>query len=110
MPAPRNCAGYRLCVGSRAELGAFAALPGADLIATGIEDLERGAESVEALLASIGAHRLGRLGIVVPSPFPAPEHRLYRFLQQESGDAAHSRYNALLRRLVSFERAAECAG
>ncbi|HVT56871.1 MAG TPA: hypothetical protein VHR45_00585 [Thermoanaerobaculia bacterium] len=24
-------------------------------------------------------------------------------------DSAHSRYNALIRRLVSFERAAECA-
>jgi hypothetical protein len=27
----------------------------------------------------------------------------------EKGDAAHSAYNALLRRLVSFERAAACA-
>jgi hypothetical protein len=28
---------------------------------------------------------------------------------RENGDAAHSAYNALIRRLVSFERAAACA-
>ena len=30
-------------------------------------------------------------------------------LRSVDPDAAHSRYNALIRRLVSFERAAECA-
>ena len=30
-------------------------------------------------------------------------------LHDEDPDSAHSRYNALVRRLVSFERAAECA-
>jgi hypothetical protein len=39
----------------------------------------------------------------------APEHRLYDFLARDEPDAAHSRYNALIRRLVSFERALECA-
>jgi hypothetical protein len=84
-------------------------LPGADLVAAGIADLERGVESVEALLVSIGAPRLGRLGFDVRSPFPSPEHRLYELLAQDDPDAAHSRYNALIRRLVSFERAAERA-
>ncbi|MEA2563686.1 MAG: hypothetical protein QOH06_5190 [Acidobacteriota bacterium] len=28
----------------------------------------------------------------------------------EDSDSAHGRYNALVRRLVSFESAAECAG
>jgi hypothetical protein len=41
---------------------------------------------------------------------PAPEHRLYRLLARSDPDAAHGEYNVLLRRLVSFERAAECAG
>lgn len=86
-----------------------AALPGAKLVRTGIEDLERGVESIEALLVSIGAPRLARLGLEVPSPLPSPEKRLYELLRQEDSDAAHSRYNALVRRLVSFERAAECA-
>jgi hypothetical protein len=84
-------------------------LPGADLVEAGIADLERGIESVESLLVSIGAPRLSGLGFDVRSPFPSPEHRLYELLAQDDADAAHSRYNALIRRLVSFERAAECA-
>jgi hypothetical protein len=84
-------------------------LPGAELVATGMADLERGVESVESLLVSIGAPRLTRLGFDVRSPFPSPEHRLYELLAEDDADAAHSRYNALIRRLVSFERAAECA-
>ena len=85
------------------------ALPGEELVRAGIEDLGRGVESVEALLVSIGAPRLARLGFEISSPFPSPEHRLYELLAREDSDAAHSRYNALVRRLVSFERAAECA-
>jgi hypothetical protein len=84
-------------------------LPGADLIERGVHDLAHGVESAEALLVSIGAHRLGQLGIQLASPLPSPEHRLYELLRAEDADGAHSRYNALIRRLVSFERAAECA-
>ena len=84
-------------------------LPGADLVEKGIADLEQGIESVESLLVSIGTPRLVGLGIGVRSPIPSPEHRLYALLHAEEGDAAHSRYNALIRRLVSFERATECA-
>ena len=85
------------------------ALPGEDLIAKGAADLERGVETVESLLVSIGAPRLRRLGFAVERPIPSPEHRLYAQLCADEVDSAHSRYNALLRRLVSFERAAECA-
>jgi hypothetical protein len=85
-------------------------LPGADLVTQGIKDLERSVVSPAALLVSIGAPRLRRLGIDVPRTFPSPEHRLYELLSVEHGDAAHSRYNALVRRLVSFERAAGTAG
>jgi hypothetical protein len=84
-------------------------VPGAELVEAGLADLERGVESVEALLVSIGAPRLAQLGIAVHSPHPSPEKRLYELLQRENPDAAHSRYNALVARLVSFERAAECA-
>jgi len=79
-------------------------------VRTGIADLERGVESTEALLVSIGAPRLARLGLGVPAPIPSAEHRLYERLSAEDPDSAHSRYNGLVRRLVSFERAAECAG
>jgi hypothetical protein len=85
------------------------ALPGAELVEKGLEDLERGVESAESLLVSIGAPRLERLGYRVAAPFPDAEHRLYALLAAVDDDAAHSRYNALIRRLVSFERAAECA-
>ena len=84
-------------------------LPGEELVQKGIEDLERGVQSIEALLVSIGAPRLARLGFSIRGPVPSPEPRLYELLQRDDPDGAHSRYNSLVRRLVSFERAAECA-
>ncbi len=84
-------------------------VPGAHLIRTGLADLERGAVTVQSLLVSIGAPRLECLGIPVPTPLTAPEHGLYRLLSETDPAGAHSRYNALIRRLVSFERAHECA-
>jgi hypothetical protein len=80
------------------------------LVRDGIADLERGVESVPALLVSIGAPRLRRIGFAVPEPaIPSPELRLYERLAESDPDSAHDRYNALVRRLVSFESAAECA-
>jgi hypothetical protein len=84
-------------------------LPGADLVERGLHDLVSGVDSPEALLVSIGAPRLRRLGLQVARPIPMPEHRLYKLLSDRHGNAAHSRYNALVRRLVSFERAASAA-
>ncbi len=84
-------------------------LPGSDLIVAGVRDLERGVASVPALLVSIGAPRLAALGVRLPHPLPDPEHTLYESLRQADADAAHARYNALIRRLVSFERALACA-
>jgi hypothetical protein len=86
------------------------ALPGADLVARGLADLDEGIESEASLLVAIGAPRLRRLGLPLPDPgeLPAnPESRLYRLLCRSQGNAAHSAYNALVRRLVSFERALE---
>ena len=82
-------------------------LPGHELVLRGLEDLAAGIETDEALLVSIGAPRLQQAGIDVPRPLTSPEHRLYERLAAEDPDAAHSRYNALVRRLVSFERAAD---
>jgi len=86
-----------------------ARLPGADLVEQGLEDLRRGHESIEALLVSIGSPRLSALGLDVQDPYPNAEHRLYLRLAADDPDTAHSRYNALIRRLVSFERARACA-
>jgi hypothetical protein len=89
----------------------YEALPGGDLIEKGIRDLERGLLTEESLLVSIGAARLKSAGVPVPEKsFDDPERRLYELLAREDVDSAHSRYNALLRKLVSFEDAAECVG
>ena len=90
-------------------MGEGGELPGEDLVRRGLSDLDRGRETVDALLVSIGAPRLESLGFHMPRPFDLPEHRLYALLAAEDPDSAHSRYNALVRRLVSFERAAACA-
>ena len=87
----------------------LARLPGGDLISEGIEDLAHGRETVAALLVSIGAPRLRRGGLAIAATLADPEHQLYALLNRQAQDAAHSRYNALLGRLVSFERALGCA-
>jgi hypothetical protein len=84
-------------------------LPGHELIEQGLHDLTAGAETTAALLVSIGAPRLRQLGLHVGRPIPESEHRLYALLSRTDPDSAHSRYNALIRRLVSFERALACA-
>ena len=80
-------------------------LPGAELVDAGLADLVRGVESEASLLVAIGAPRLRQLGIDVPDGPSNPEHRLYALLARHDVDSAYSRYNALLRRLVSYERA-----
>lgn len=88
----------------------YQSFPGFLWIRDGIDDLENGLETIPSLLVLIGAPRLRRIGIPVPvSGMTSPEHRLYELLARSDSDSAHSRYNALIRELVSFERAAECA-
>jgi hypothetical protein len=84
------------------------ALPGGDLVEAGLADLAAEVESVPALLVSIGAPRLRDAGLAVPDTLGDPEMRLYLCLAEEDSDSAHGRYNALVRRLVSFEHAIEC--
>ena len=83
--------------------------PGAEIVAPGLADLAAGRASVAALVVSIGAPRLRRLGFDVVSPIRDAERALYLRLAAEDPDGAHSRYNGLVRRLVSFERASACA-
>jgi len=85
-----------------------AVLPGEDLIEAGLEDLHPGRDTIAALLVAIGSPRLRRLGLALAEQLLRnPEHRLYDLLAQDDQDSAHSRYNAFIRRLVSYERAAE---
>jgi len=84
------------------------AFPGADLVRGGLADLAAGRETQAALLVSMAAPRLRAVGFDVPEGIMDPSHRLYELLS--AGDAgAHSRYNALVGRAVSFARAAEHA-
>ena len=84
-------------------------LPGAELITRGFVDLENGVVSIESLLVSMASPRLETLALPLPtSPLISPELTLYRMLEEQYGLGAHSKYNAYVRRLVSFLRAAEC--
>lgn len=85
-------------------------IPGEELVKKGLQDLSQGIFSMQALLVLIGAPRLCKLGVSIPftknSP-DSPEHALYQHLQKENWRDSHSRYNALIRRLVSYERILE---
>jgi hypothetical protein len=90
---------------------AWERLPGAEIVLPGIADLEAGRISTSALAVQSAAPRLREAGLEtepVEDEVPAA-HRLYHQLQRELGDAAHSRYNAILSRVTSFARAAERA-
>jgi hypothetical protein len=84
-------------------------LPGHELVSGGPADLSAGRESEASLLVTMAAPRLRALGFdVPPSERVDASHRLYELLT-EHDDGAHSRYNALVGRMVSFARAAEHA-
>lgn len=84
-------------------------LPGHDLVSAGLRDLRAGHETESAMLVAMAAPRLRSLGLDVPqSATLRPAHRLYDLLSDD-GPGAHSRYNALVGRIVSFARAAERA-
>jgi hypothetical protein len=83
--------------------------PGGELVREGLEDFQSGRRTVPACLVSIARTRLSRAGLISKrsaNRLPEPELQLYRLLRQEGGDA-YSRYNSLLRELVSFENALE---
>ena len=82
-------------------------LPGYEFIKKGIKDLEQNQETTEALLVSIASPRLIRLGFKITNPIPDAEKRLYRKLEKINPDNAHSQYNALIRRIISFSRTYE---
>lgn len=91
-------------------MAAHVDLPGGDLFDEGVEDMRAGVESPAALLVSMARSRLVDAGLSVPPPaVERPAHRLYDLLAADHPDEAHGRYNALLRRIASFARAAEHA-
>ncbi len=85
-------------------------LPGGELIAKGLEDSAEGLITPAACLISIGWPRLERAGMNLQARkcnrIITPESELYQLLGSESDDP-HSRYNALIRQLISFEQSLE---
>jgi hypothetical protein len=82
-------------------------LPGEALMREALADFQSGRCTVPACLVGIARARLTRAGLIQGGGTPAPaepELQLYRLLRREGGDA-YSRYNALVRELVSFEAA-----
>jgi hypothetical protein len=86
-----------------------AGLPGEDLVQQGLTDLAQEQLTESALLVLIAGARLRRLGFQVRDrPLSRPyEHELYARLEQRLGAGAHSYYNSLIRRIVSYTRALE---
>ena len=92
------------------------ALPGADLVRTGLGDLSADRLSIEALVVAIAWPRLRRLGVAIPpaaiaatASEPCAELQLYQLLRQQYPRDAYARYNALIRRLIRFCHALEQA-
>lgn len=86
----------------------FRNLPGGGLVEKGLRDLERDALTEEALLVLIAGPRLVGLGITVREPRNAVkpyEHELYSAVEARNPHGAHSAYNALIGKIVSFAQA-----
>jgi hypothetical protein len=85
-------------------------LPGHELVEQGLTDLRENRVTPQALLIAIAAPNLRRLGFALPAPEHLPDEpglALYRELCRERRADPYGEYNALIRRLVSFERALE---
>ena len=83
-----------------------ASLPGEDMVREGLEDLVQGRVTDYSLLELVASPRLRGLGLKIPErqsgvPF---EHQLYERLEERLGVGAHSYYNSLIRRIVSYAR------
>jgi hypothetical protein len=84
-------------------------LPGQELVEQGLADLAQRQETDNSLLVLIAGPQLRRLGFEIPErPSSTPyEHQLYTRLEDRLGHGAHSFYNSLIRRIVSYTRALE---
>ncbi|MDO8545176.1 MAG: hypothetical protein Q7S40_32450 [Opitutaceae bacterium] len=85
----------------------LARLPGWEIVSTGLADVAAGRLTPAACAVWIASPRLRAIGLLddtTARPITDPERVLYGLLRKEPGDP-YSRYNALLRRLMRFERA-----
>lgn len=81
-------------------------LPGASTIIEGLSDYHENRHTMGACLVRMARRRLAKAGLMEDSPpqDDSAELDLYHLLSHE-GNRAHSRYNALIRELISFEHA-----
>jgi hypothetical protein len=84
-------------------------LPGSEIVEPGLADLRAGRDTPHSYAVLMASERLRAAGIEVPAAGPGPpaSHMLYESLAADDARNAHSRYNAIVRRIVSFARAAE---
>lgn len=77
--------------------------PGEELVEPGLTDLAAERRSVEALLIAAAGPRLERAGVSIPAhDMDTSGRELYALLEGELGNGAHSRYNALQRRVLAY--------
>jgi hypothetical protein len=82
-------------------------LPAEELVRQGLADFQSGLCTIPSCLVRIARPRLSRAGLMPQGDqgqSSEAELELYDLLKREGGDA-YSRYNSLLRELVSFENA-----
>ena len=81
-------------------------LPGAERILQGLRDYRANRHTMAACLVRMARRRLERAGLLKASTphDDGAELELYQLLSHE-GNQAYSRYNSLIRELVSFEHA-----
>ena len=86
-------------------------LPGEELVRVGLDDLMAGKETVAGALLAIARTRLRNAGLKIEGDRKESgdaELRLYRLLAKDDSVAdPYSRYNSLLRELISFTQALE---
>lgn len=85
----------------------FEGLPGAERILEGLKDYHDGRHSIPACLVRMARPRLIRAGMMSASPTPddGAELELYQLLSSSGDSHSYSRYNSLVRELISFEHA-----
>lgn len=81
-------------------------LPAAEKIQQGLHDYHKNLLTIPSCMVRIATPRLAKAGLIAPpaQPDTQAELDLYQLLSHH-GDQAYSRYNALIRELISFEHA-----
>jgi hypothetical protein len=81
---------------------AFRDLPGADLVAAGLQDVAAGRRTLEASLVQLAPVRLRRVGIELTALDGEAKAKVFALVVAAEDGSAHSRFNAVVDRLDSF--------